>query len=180
MLVYLIRNLINDNCYVGLHRYDDNRRWNHHVWQSHEAKPLQLIDRKIKEYGEGRFEYRVLAHTDSMEDLKALEVKFITEYNSFVGNSHGYNLTLGGDGSLGFKMPQDKIHRGQMHYMFGKKRTEEEKEIRSKAMLGKNKGESNGSKRPEVRKILSELGRKKVGKLNPNYKHGLRMGVTHR
>ncbi len=180
MIVYLIRNKLNGKCYIGLDRHNGNKRWKDHLRRSRLPSQIQLIDRKIKEYGEGNFEYQVLCECQTIRELKEQEVCFIKRYNSFVGNGHGYNLTLGGDGCFGFKMTQKQIARnkGGNHYFYGKKRTDEMKRQISLSMKGQNAGDNNVFKRPEIRAQLSELAKARIGKLNPNYRHGQRCGVN--
>jgi len=180
MIIYLIRNKLNNKCYVGLDRHSGDKRWKDHLRRSRLPEQTQLIDRKIKEYGESSFEYQVLCECHTIDELKEREVYFIEQYNSFVGNGHGYNLTLGGDGCFGFKMTESQIakNKGENHYFYGQERTDAEKLQRSLAMKGKNSGDNNVFKRSEVRARLSELAKARVGKLNPNYRHGNRIGVN--
>ncbi|GAH34417.1 unnamed protein product [marine sediment metagenome] len=179
MIVYLIRNKINGKCYVGLDR-NNNKRWPGHLRRSKLPKPKQLIDRKIKQYGTSNFEYQTLKECNSIEDLKQWEVEYIKQFNSYVGNEAGYNLTLGGDGCFGFKMTQRQIekNKGVNHYMHGKKQSLESNIKRSLSLKGKNAGDKNVFKRPEVRKKVSEFAKTRIGILNPNYRHGQRCKVS--
>jgi hypothetical protein len=83
-----------------------------------------------------------------------MEAHFIKQYNSYVHfeNSNGYNMTLGGDGTVGIKLSTSQIEerRKRMIEMY-KNFTPEQKEKRSKnCSLGQKKRFVNGE--PEVTK----------------------------
>ena len=175
MIIYKITNLINNKTYVGLDRNKNNSRWKQHKRRSKESNPIQLIDRKIKQYGLQNFQYIILEKCNSIQELKNREIYYIKIHNSFVGNGEGYNLTYGGDGCQGFKMTQEQIAKnsGKNHYFFGKKRSKTEKLQISIAMKGKNVGDKNPFKLLSVRKKISEYAKKRIGKLNSNFKHDI-------
>jgi len=56
-VIYLIRNKINNKIYVGFDRFNNQFRWKDHIRHS-KNNPIQLIDKKIKEYGLESFEYK--------------------------------------------------------------------------------------------------------------------------
>jgi group I intron endonuclease len=178
MIIYLITNKVNGKKYVGLDNSKYGYRWRDHTRHSKTDNPIMLIDRKLKQYGIENFAYEVLYECVNIEELKEKEVYFIKHFNTFCGNGLGYNQTLGGDGCLGFKMPEDRIKRGESHYMFGRKHSEETNRKRSMTMKGKFAGDKNAFKRPEVRKLLSELAKLRTGTKNGNYRHGKRVGIT--
>lgn len=176
MIVYLITNLKNGKRYVGLDR-NKTKRWPDHLRRSKLPKPVQLIDRKIAQHGRDNFMYEVLCECLTIEELKEREVYYIATLDTFVGNGKGYNLTLGGDGCVGFKMPEEKINKGEKHYMFGKKQPEETNRKRSETMKKVRANTVNPFTTPDVRRKVSEAAKKRTGKLNPNYKHGKRMKI---
>jgi group I intron endonuclease len=104
MIIYLITNTINGKKYVGQHCGTTDSRWKQHL-----AAALKLEDPKplyaaIRKYGADKFKYEVLEVLGSEADEKLLderEIHFIKEYNTYIGNGQGYNLTLGGDGQIG-------------------------------------------------------------------------------
>lgn len=176
MIIYLIRNKINGKCYIGFDRHKSNKRWKDHVRRSRKDKPIQLIDRKIKQYGVENFEYMVLCECSDISELKKKEIYYIKRLNSYIGNGAGYNLTLGGNGCFGFRMPEEKINKGEKHYMFGKERTTEDKKQRSEAMKKVRTKTTNPFTLPKVKEKISECAKKRTGKSNPNYRHGRRAG----
>lgn len=175
-IVYLITNALNNKKYVGLDR--NNTRWKEHLRRSRKNNPIQLIDRKIKQYGENNFNYKILCWCKTIYQLKKYEKFYIKLYDSLVINKRGYNLTEGGDGCKGFKMPIEKIRKGKLHHMFGKKQSKESNEKRSQKMKEVRKNTVNPFTLPHVRKILSNIAKNRTGSKNTNYKHGKRTGVN--
>lgn len=173
MVIYLITNTKNGKRYVGLDRTPFQRRWKDHLRHA-QVDAVQLIDRKIAEHGVEHFTYEEISTTDNIETLKAQEQRWIKELNTYVGNGKGYNLTLGGDGCLGFKMPPDKIRKGKSHYMHGKKQSAESNRKRSEAMKRVRAMTVNPFTLPEVRAKVSAHAKTRTGITNPNYRNGTR------
>jgi group I intron endonuclease len=104
MVIYLITNKVNGKKYVGQHCGTKDSRWKQHL-----AAALKLEDPKplyaaMRKYGVENFTYEVLevlGKNANEELLDEREKHFIKEYNTFIGNGQGYNLTLGGDGQIG-------------------------------------------------------------------------------
>ena len=173
-VIYLIKNKVNNKCYIGIDRTNYQRRWKDHIRHS-KKDAIQLVDRKIAQYGINNFKYREIYVSNDIDVLKKKEMYFIKRHKTFVTLGKGYNRTLGGDGCEGFKMPIDKIHKGKDHYKFGKHWNKKEKMQRSISMKGKNKGKLNGAKKKSARDKISSKAKLRVGELNPNYRHGRRV-----
>jgi len=174
-IIYCITNLINGKKYVGLDRNNARDRWKQHIRRSKGNNPKQLIDRKIRQYGLEKFKYEELFKSDNLEELKEREKYLIAFFNTLVYSGKGYNLTSGGDGCEGFKMPLNRIHKGENHYMFGKKQSLESNLKRQKTMREVRKKTVNPFTLPEVRRKISEFAKLRVGVLSPNYRHGRRV-----
>lgn len=174
MIVYCITNLVNGKRYVGVDRHT-NQRWASHKRRARKSGPnaRQLIDRKLHEYGIENFSYEVLCECASIEDMKRKEQRHIKLFDTYVGNGHGYNLTLGGDGCVGFEMPKEKVHRGETHYQYGKRQSAESNRKRSLALKGTRLGHDNPAKRPDVRAKISRAAKKRIGKKNPNFRYDI-------
>jgi group I intron endonuclease len=132
--------------YVGLSQ-DIRRRLNHH---RHATSKTSLLARAIRKYGHAEFEFRVHAEAEFSE-LSALEQALIAELDC--RRPKGYNLTEGGEGNVGWEMPnavREKIRQKAT----GRKMTDEAKRKIS---------EANASMwTPELRAQAAEHSRKKV------------------
>ena len=98
--VYIITNTVNAKQYVGISA-DLERRWARH----RNANEGQLIHRAIKKYGVEAFVFTHVADCFDVETAKTLERAFIVEHNTKMPN--GYNMTDGGDGTLGMKKTEE-------------------------------------------------------------------------
>lgn len=95
-------------------------------------RPLQAA---IKKYGADNFDLQVIAEGLSKEETNNLECAWIcllrTNRNRY-GKEFGYNLTDGGEGSIGFK------HSEEMRASFkGRKLSKERREAISQSQLGR-------------------------------------------
>lgn len=100
-IVYLITNDVTGGKYIGITTQKLGRRWKHHV--SHSGKYDYPLYRAMKKYGIEHFRVspieEVTCDTKSglIEKLNEVEIKYVSQYRSFVGwNEGGYNLTIGG------------------------------------------------------------------------------------
>lgn len=98
VIVYIIRNRINGKCYVGHTGQTLEQRWYLHVKSTRNGSrfPLHCA---IRKYGAEAFDKSQLASAPSLEELDALECRFIAQCNSVTPN--GYNRTAGGKGFNG-------------------------------------------------------------------------------
>ena len=90
------------------------------------------FQRAIKKYGWNNFRWFLLeSNITDFTLLKQLEIYWIKEFDTKYPN--GYNLTNGGDGTLGFhhtkesKRKMSEAKKGKITWMKGKKHTEESK-----------------------------------------------------
>ena len=90
----------------------------------------QLFSRAIRKHGFEVFDWSELANVDCTDvELDELEVRFIAEYGTYVGDhpEQGYNLTRGGEGVKGLRHTDDAKRRmsinrsGEKNHNFGKK-----------------------------------------------------------
>lgn len=86
--IYVIRNIINDNCYVG-QSIDVKRRWYHHKSLPKKSSEYPLY-RAFRKYGIQNFEFKVLEYVDNVDDLTNRETfwynKLEPEYNQMIPN----------------------------------------------------------------------------------------------
>ena len=106
MYIYLITNLINNKKYVG-QTSDFTRRMTQHKTQD-----VQLIDKKIKEYGIQNFTFQIIDENDDPEIINQLEKDYIQQYNSLVPT--GYNVHKGGkNNSIGEENSHAKLKESE-------------------------------------------------------------------
>ena len=91
--IYLIRNLINNKCYVGLSIHDAKKT---RIRQHLSGKGSQLVKKAIEKDGIDAFHTEIISDGIPPELLAELEVDTIKRFNSKAPN--GYNLTSGGEG----------------------------------------------------------------------------------
>lgn len=105
--IYKIVNNITGKVYIG---YDSNwpKRKQSHIYHTKDRN--QYIYQSIRKYGINNFTWEPIYQSkDGIHCLSVMESYFIKEYDSF---NNGYNLTLGGEGTLGRPTQQitkDKI-----------------------------------------------------------------------
>jgi group I intron endonuclease len=129
--IYKVTNLVNGKIYIG---YDSNwpTRISQHFGTYKKAK--YIFYKAIMKYGWDNFSWECIYQSkDEHHTKNMMESFFIEQYRSYVGfdDCKGYNMTLGGDGTSGYKY------------------TEEQKENKKKYYL-ENFGVDNISKIPEI------------------------------
>lgn len=91
MLIYKITNTVNDRVYVGLTTCALEKRWREHRCAANTDvdKPLY---RAMRLHGIDKFSIEVIYEAQSLEELRAAELRLIKELKAHV-NDGGYNLT---------------------------------------------------------------------------------------
>lgn len=98
--IYIITCTVNAKQYVGI-AADLERRWKRH----RNANEGQYIHRAIKKYGVDAFVFTHVADAFDAESAKMIERMLISEHNSKM--PHGYNMTDGGDGTMGMAKTEE-------------------------------------------------------------------------
>ena len=101
MEVYLVTNKINGKKYVGQAAKTSAYRWRQHLWAAKREDGYHLHN-AIRKYGEDAFSIEVIFTVTSKEEMDNLERESIRLHQSD-DPKHGYNLTKGGDGTVGYK-----------------------------------------------------------------------------
>ena len=94
--IYLIRNLINNKCYVGKTNSTLDKRFRQHYYESlKESRGSRPLYRAFQKYGIDNFTISLI-ETVSTESASKRESFWIDYHKTF---GEGYNATLGGDGT---------------------------------------------------------------------------------
>ena len=102
--IYKATNKINHKVYIGFDSNWPSRQKEHK--RDCKSKLQIVFYRAIQKYGWDNFEWEVIYQSlDAVHTLNVMENYFITLCNSCITfkNSNGYNMTLGGEGTLGSK-----------------------------------------------------------------------------
>jgi len=91
-VIYKATNKLNGKSYVGFSTNYKRRKHNHEKRECGE-----YFHNALKKHGKENFEWTILKENATLED----EVQFIEEHQTFWEYGKGYNLTKGGEGSLG-------------------------------------------------------------------------------
>jgi len=183
MLVYCIKNTVNNKEYIGLTTRTLEQRWKQHIRESNREGGWEWntpLGNAIKKYGKDSFEVFVLEECSSETEMKQKEIQLIKERKSLASET-GYNLTLGGDGRMGYKLSEDTKRKigegnlgkimsadarekmsvaakkrciGKLSPMDGKKHTDEAKKKISKSSSGRIHSEESKRKRSESMKAF--------------------------
>ena len=156
--IYRILNKINNKNYIGLTTKTIELRFKQHIKlinNNVKNKNRRLIHKAIYKYGIDNFDFIKIIEDDSLtlEELKELEKRYISEYNTLY--PFGYNLTKGGDGTVGYHL--SKSHKEYLSNLYkGKKLSDEHKQNISKGLLKRHYKTS----RETIEKIKSNISTK--------------------
>lgn len=122
--IYKTINLINNHGYVGFHATNKEFDEDDYIGSG------TLFNKKVLEYGEDKF---IMGKIENIkpEVWREKEIYWIKKMDTHVSLGHGYNLTWGGDGGLGYK------HTEETKQKLRKPKSEEHKEKLRIAQTGK-------------------------------------------
>lgn len=152
--IYLTTNLINGKIYVGKRKL---KKFSHYYKGSG-----VLITQAFQKYGRENFSCILIDTAETNEELCAKEQYWIEHYNSR-DPEIGYNITAGGEGSIGYKhtdAAKQKMHDAKI----GKHLTPEWIEHREASRAGFKHSEETKQKISQANKghIVSDETRKKM------------------
>lgn len=179
MQVYWVRNTINDKAYIGQTSTPLERRWYMHTW---DGNSNSLLHRAILKHGKESFKIETIHLCESKEEMDFVEIFYISFLSSKSPN--GYNLTDGGEGTLGVPCSEEKKKKiglankgkptvnnfkaGSENPMFGKHLSEEHKALLRKANTGHKRSYGNKN---ALGHVVSEEAKKKMCKPHKKLTH---------
>lgn len=195
--IYLRTNLVNGKQYVGQTKNFKQRQYN--WYNTNWEYAGKYINHARGKYGTDSFDFSILKECENIEETNFWEQYYIELLNTKVPN--GYNLTDGGEGSIGYIVSDEtrkKISesvKGEKNGFFGKHHSEETKEKISKANKGRThtneaKEKMKGRNSPMKGKHHSDETKKKLsgnrkGKHYPKLSEALKgkkpwnLGISH-
>ncbi len=131
MYLYVVTNLVNGKKYIGI-ALNPKRRWVEHRC----GHGSTLLYYAIKKYGCENFDHKVWCKGEESY-IKLMEQLVIAALDT--RSPHGYNLTLGGEGTLGWKPGEETLAKMRLRpkSMLGKKHSAETRQKIADAHRGK-------------------------------------------
>jgi group I intron endonuclease len=143
--IYIIKNKINNKCYIGQTiEKDVNTRWKGHIRRLN-TDGCPALYGAFRKYGLEQFDFKIICICFD-EACDELEIQYISKFNSIAPN--GYNLESGGNKNKVFPETCNKISIS----LTGKKHSEERKLKNSNSQKGKKHTEKSKIKMSESRK----------------------------
>lgn len=105
--IYKATNSFNNKHYIGFDSKWPNRQ-KCHLRESKNKNDIPywfFFHQKIREFGWDCFKWNILYQSKDLEHSLNMEKHFILEYNSHYQKGNGYNMTDGGEGTVGLKRP---------------------------------------------------------------------------
>lgn len=117
--------------YIGITCQNLKRRWR----EGNGYKNNNYFYRAIKKYGWDNIKHEILFNNFTKEMAKLMEQCLIALYDSF-NREYGYNLTLGGEGTLGYEFTKE-AKKKMSESLKGRVLTEETKKKLSESLKGR-------------------------------------------
>lgn len=108
-IIYKVTNKINGKVYIGQTIRSLSKRRATHYNDAYRGSYGSVFHNSLNKYSGKDFMWEIIEYCSSKEELDEMEFHYIKQYNSLSPN--GYNLTLGGDGIVGFKFTEEQKHK---------------------------------------------------------------------
>lgn len=147
--------------YIGITiRKNPNKRWRNGTGYRKDTP----FGKAIEKYKWENIQHNIVSTDLTEKEAKWLENYLICYYRTFVGfkDCKGYNCTLGGDGTVGWKQSDDakrkqsEAHKGDKNPQYGKHPTEETILKRRASLKGKTSWNKGKTTPEETRRKQSE------------------------
>lgn len=151
-IAYLIRNEITGLCYIGITSNKLVRRWEGHRTAAKSGAPTKMAA-AIREYGYKSFTITHIASSATWTDLQQVEKSLIADRKTLY--PHGYNLTEGGEGIVGYKFSAESLKRlAEAH--IGNRHTEHAKKLIAASSKGRRHSTETRQKMSAIQKSVWE------------------------
>lgn len=119
-ICYKITNTVNDKVYIGQTKQTLESRWKQHIgyatWNLTSDNNIKALHRAIKKYGAESFTIEMIGTATTAAEIHLMEQYFIDYYQSHCSTNKGYNMTIGGGGTIGYIFTEsDKLKMSQSH-----------------------------------------------------------------
>ncbi len=183
MIIYKVTNKINGKEYVGQTTISLKKRKGGHINAALSTHDNNYFHSALRKYGPENFDWKTIHGCVNIDDLNKWEIYYIKYYNTF---NNGYNLTLGGFGSIGYKHTEETKKKisiangGKKSIWYGKKHSEESKRKMSESHKGIKPSDETkrklskafkGEKNHFYGKHHSEKMKRKMSELQSGEKH---------
>ena len=140
-IIYKAMNIVNGKIYIGQTIQFLDKRTRDHIKNALNNKDNSHFHNAIRKYGKENFVWETIVECNSLEELNKVEIEMIKKYDAL---ENGYNLTEGGEGTIGFRHTEEtkkkmsKSHMGEKNPMYGKHRhfSKKTREMMSKTRMG--------------------------------------------
>ena len=102
MVIYSITNLVNGRLYIGqTTKLNPEKRWTEHKNEANRNISNQYIHKAMRKHGIDNFVFDIIETCPDTKSLNEAEINWIEKLDTF--GSHGYNLTIGGNNTTGYR-----------------------------------------------------------------------------
>lgn len=133
--VYLITNKVNGKKYVGITKRGYKARFVEHV-SSATCGSRTILHNAIRKYGRENFDLQLLESDVDESIIGEREQYYIALYNTYYKYRKGYNMTIGGNGTIGYQFT-DEVKQRMSLANTGRKYSDERNEKIRQAMIGR-------------------------------------------
>jgi len=153
-IIYQIQNKINDKKYIGFSSKSLEERWNKHCCDAKNGRKTYLCN-AIRKHGKENFAIEVLHCCENLNITRdILEELYINKIGSHYLKGFGYNMTFGGEGTMGHKHSEETKKKMSKSHT-GKKHSEDTKQ--------KISDQKTGCGNPNFGRVFSKEHREKIG-----------------
>lgn len=106
--VYKIKNKITNQCYIGVDSYYPKRIKQHQSRLKNNKHRNKHLQASYNKYGIENFSFELLESCDTREIMLNKEIQYIEYFKSL---EKGFNHTIGGEGSIGYKHSKESLFK---------------------------------------------------------------------